>query len=105
MLDLKLIRENPELVRQALENRHDSAPLDEILELDMDFYSGDEMDLMTLVKEQIVLHIPMKPLCNDRCKGICLTCGKDLNTGDCTCPEKEKDGRFDILKKLLDKDT
>ncbi len=34
MLDLKLIRENPELVRQALEKRHDSAPLEDILHLD-----------------------------------------------------------------------
>jgi seryl-tRNA synthetase len=34
MLDLKFIRENPEIVRQALENRQDSAPLDEILQLD-----------------------------------------------------------------------
>ncbi|MFC2001531.1 serine--tRNA ligase [Chloroflexota bacterium] len=34
MLDLKLIRENTELVREALEKRHDSAPLDEILQLD-----------------------------------------------------------------------
>jgi seryl-tRNA synthetase len=36
MLDLKFIRENPEIVRQALNNRHDSAPLDEILQLDME---------------------------------------------------------------------
>ena len=34
MLDLKFIRENPELVRQALQNRNDSAPLDDILRLD-----------------------------------------------------------------------
>jgi len=34
MLDIKYIRENPEIVRQALENRHDTAPIDEILELD-----------------------------------------------------------------------
>jgi len=74
-------------------------------ELDMDFYSGEEMDLMTLVKEQIVLHIPMKPLCTDLCKGICLTCGNNLNTRDCSCEEKGIDSRFVILKKLFDKDA
>jgi uncharacterized protein len=74
-------------------------------ELDMDFYSGEEMDLMTLVKEQIVLHMPMKPLCTDLCKGICLTCGNNLNTGDCSCTEKEIDSRFVILKKMFDKDA
>jgi len=74
-------------------------------ELDMDFYSGEEMDIIMLAKEQIALQIPMKPLCTNLCKGICLTCGKNLNTGDCTCAEKETDSRFVILKKLLDKDT
>jgi len=73
-------------------------------ELDMDFYSGDEMDLMTLMKEQILLNIPMKPLCTDSCKGICRTCGKNLNEGDCSCPHKETDSRFDMLKKILDRD-
>jgi seryl-tRNA synthetase len=34
MLDIKLIRENPEIVRQAIANRHDTAPLDEILHID-----------------------------------------------------------------------
>ena len=34
MLDIRIIRENPEIVRKSLENRHDSAPVDEILELD-----------------------------------------------------------------------
>lgn len=34
MLDIKVIRENPELVRQSLENRHDTAPVDEILQID-----------------------------------------------------------------------
>jgi uncharacterized protein len=50
-------------------------------ELDMDFYSGDEMDIMTLMKEQILLNIPMKPLCSDLCKGICRTCGNETKEG------------------------
>ncbi len=70
-------------------------------ELDMDFYSGEEMDLLALVREQIVLNFPMKPLCTDLCKGICLKCGKDLNKGDCGCNVKEIDPRLEALKKLL----
>ena len=73
-------------------------------ELNMDFYSGDEMDITTLMKEQILLNIPMKPLCKDSCRGICRTCGKNLNEGDCSCPPTETDSRFDILKKILDRD-
>ena len=73
-------------------------------ELDMDFYSEDEMDLITLMKEQILLNIPMKPLCTDLCRGICRTCGKNLNEGECSCPQEQADNRFDVLKKILDKD-
>ena len=40
MLDLKFIRENPELVKKAIENRHDSAPIDEILRLDIERRQG-----------------------------------------------------------------
>ncbi|NWF51664.1 MAG: DUF177 domain-containing protein [Nitrospirae bacterium] len=72
-------------------------------ELDMGFYSGDELDLSELVKEQIILNIPMKPLCNELCRGICLKCGADLNEGNCGCSEKGTDSRLEILKKLLNK--
>ncbi len=70
-------------------------------ELDTGFYSGDELDISDLVKEQIILNIPMKPLCDELCKGICLRCGADLNTDECTCSEKEIDPRLEVLKKLL----
>ena len=46
MLDLKFIRENPEIVRQAITNRHDKAPLDEILQLD-----GERRQKMTELEE------------------------------------------------------
>jgi uncharacterized protein len=69
-------------------------------EMDMGFYSGDELDLSDLVKEQIILNIPMKPLCNELCKGICLKCGADLNEGNCGCSKREIDPRLEILKKF-----
>ena len=70
-------------------------------ELDMGFYSGEEMDLLALVREQVALNLPMKPLCADLCKGICLKCGTDLNLGECSCSVKEIDSRLEVLKKLL----
>lgn len=74
-------------------------------ELDIDFYSEEEMNLITLMKEQIILNIPMKPLCSDLCRGICFKCGKNLNAGDCSCTENETGSRFVVLKNLFDKDT
>ncbi len=70
-------------------------------ELDMDFYSGDELDPEVLVKEQIELNLPMKPLCSESCKGLCPGCGADLNTVRCSCNLEKTDPRFAALKKLL----
>jgi len=69
-------------------------------ELDMDFYSGEELDLFTIMKEQIELNLPMKPLCDDSCKGLCPLCGTDLNTGSCKCSVSDTDPRFAALKLL-----
>ncbi len=70
-------------------------------ELDMGFYAGDEFDLLELIKEQIILNIPMKPLCSETCKGICPRCGTDLNMNKCSCNLNEVDSRLEILKELL----
>jgi len=72
-------------------------------ELDLGFYSGEEFDLLDLVKEQLMLSLPMKPLCTDLCKGICPQCGTDLNTGKCGCSVKDIDPRLKDLKKLMGK--
>ena len=70
-------------------------------ELDMGFYAADEFDLLGLIKEQIVLNVPMKLLCNEECKGICPKCGTDLNINKCNCSLTEVDSRLEILKDLL----
>jgi uncharacterized protein len=72
-------------------------------ELDMDFYSENEMDILNLMIEQVLLNLPMKPLCNNSCKGICLKCGTDLNLDSCNCGTKDLDPRLEVLKKLFDK--
>jgi len=74
-------------------------------ELDMGFYAKDELDLFDIIKEQIMLNLPMKALCNKFCKGICLRCGADLNAGDCSCSKKDIDPRLVTLKKFLNKET
>jgi uncharacterized protein len=71
-------------------------------EMDMGFYRGEELDLRELLKEQVILNVQMKPLCNEQCKGICPKCGTDLNTGQCGCGGKEVDPRLEALKNLLD---
>lgn len=73
-------------------------------ELDMGFYTGEDLDLQELITEQIMLSVEMKPLCSEDCRGLCPKCGIDLNLGACTCVQKELDPRLEVLKKLLDKE-
>jgi len=91
------------VVYHSIEELKDEAHLNEVRseELDLDFYSGEELDLLGLIKEQVELNLPMKPLCDDACKGLCPKCGTDLNLKSCTCSVKDIDPRFESLKKLI----
>lgn len=59
------------------------------------------LELKPLVTEDIFLALPSKILCKDDCKGLCINCGKNLNTGQCSC-QKPVDPRLEALKQLLD---
>lgn len=72
-------------------------------ELEVGFYKGDELNIGELLKEQLLLSIPLKPLCNDSCKGICPRCGADLNTERCRCNIKSIDPRLEPLKEYFGK--
>lgn len=61
-----------------------------------------ELDLDELCRNDVLLHIPMKHLCREDCKGICVGCGKNLNEGECGCEKKEIDPRLQALADLLD---
>ena len=64
------------------------------------FYADDEIDLGQLIMEQFQLALPMKPLCSEECKGLCVQCGTNLNTGSCGCTQEWIDPRLEVLKKL-----
>ena len=64
------------------------------------FYSDDQIDLGHLIVEQLQLAVPMKPLCEEACKGLCPHCGTNLNTGTCECSQKWEDPRLAVLKNL-----
>ncbi len=60
------------------------------------------LDLVPLVREEIILDTPIGALCRPDCAGICPTCGKNLNDGPCGCEPDNIDPRFSALKKLKD---
>jgi uncharacterized protein len=66
--------------------------------LDEETYEGKEIDLSPAVREQILLSVPASPLCGEECKGLCPSCGKDLNEGECGCDRTAVDPRWAALK-------
>lgn len=74
-------------------------------ELDVMYYTGEAVPLDDLIREQILLGIPVYPLCAAGCLGLCQRCGRDLNTGQCQCRGAEGDPRFSILKDYFKKNN
>ena len=50
---------------------------------------------------EVITNLPMKHLCSESCKGLCLKCGKNLNEGECGCQRKEIDPRLSAVADLL----
>jgi uncharacterized protein len=65
------------------------------------YYREDAIDLGALMHEQFVLALPMKPLCSEACKGLCPSCGTNLNKGTCECKPAWTDSRLAALKGLV----
>ncbi|MFQ5886704.1 MAG: DUF177 domain-containing protein [Anaerolineae bacterium] len=58
------------------------------------------LDLTELIRQRILLALPMHPVCRLNCLGLCDRCGQNLNEGPCDCKESMVDPRLKILKKL-----
>ena len=61
------------------------------------------LDIDEIVEQSVIINFPMKHLCSENCKGLCVSCGKDLNLDSCKCGEKGVDPRLAVLEKLLEK--
>jgi uncharacterized protein len=68
------------------------------------FFDGDEIDLTDAVQEQILLSLPMQPLCSEDCRGLCPGCGADRNREACSCGKPAGTGPFAALANLNLKD-
>jgi uncharacterized protein len=69
-------------------------------DLDVDFYTGDELDLGGLIETETTLALPMRALCREECQGLCPVCGVNRNVTRCACPERTPDPRLAVLKDL-----
>ncbi len=57
--------------------------------LDLHYYDGDQIDVDGELLSQLVLSIPMLPLCASDCRGLCPHCGENLNLVTCLCRNEE----------------
>jgi uncharacterized protein len=59
------------------------------------------LDLREAIRENILLAVELIPLCSPTCRGLCATCGTNLNTDVCSCPPAEESSPFAVLQGLL----
>lgn len=69
-------------------------------ESEIDFYEGEGLELEHVLREQILLALPMQRTCRVDCKGICPFCGQNRNLADCGCRAEPLDDRWAALKNL-----
>lgn len=81
----------------------DAAP-DDMEDDEFDYLPDDKaIDMAPLIQAALLLEMPQIPLCSDDCKGLCPSCGANLNEGACACPddaggEPSKENPFSVLK-------
>ena len=63
-------------------------------DLETSYYRDEQIDLNELMREQFYLALPMKPLCQEGCRGLCPQCGTNLNLGTCACTTEWTDPRL-----------
>ena len=68
------------------------------------YYRDEAIDLGQLMEEQFYLALPMKPLCREDCKGLCPSCGINLNEATCSCQVRWEDPRLAGLRALVNRD-
>jgi len=62
--------------------------------------SSKYVDLADHVRSELLMLAPFKPLCGDRCRGLCPVCGTNLNVGSCSCEGDSHNNRWDALKEI-----
>ena len=87
--------------------QRDEKMFDEDAEIELDeketrtaFFTGTKLAISDILREQILLALPMKALCTIDCKGLCPQCGMNLNSGGCNCPKENFSPHMDTLLEI-----
>ena len=88
----------------TLERTLDMNQTDEDRVKDLDeqpYLQGYNLDVDQLVRDELLLNLPMKVLCNEDCKGICNRCGANLNYETCDCDRSVPDPRMSVIQDIF----
>ena len=72
-------------------------------EAEIGYYTGEGVLLEDILREQLLLEVPIKVVCREDCMGLCPHCGQNRNQGTCDCVAQAEDPRWDALRGLRDK--
>src|SRR5579862_2418379 len=72
-------------------------------EAEISYYEGQGVLLEDVLREQVLLAVPLKAICREDCKGLCPHCGKNLNQGSCSCNVTLEEPRWAALKDIHSK--
>ena len=72
-----------------------------VSESDLILPEDAHIDLQPLIREYALLEVPINPICQPNCKGLCAVCGEDLNQTDCGHKDSTEESPFSVLKDLL----
>ena len=86
---------------RGIERRGPESSISEA-ETEISFYSGEGLALEEVLKEQVLLAVPLKALCREDCKGLCPGCGRNRNRESCDCAALASDARWAALGNLRD---
>ncbi len=72
-------------------------------ETEIGYYQGEGLLLEDTLREQVLLSTPVKSVCREECKGLCPSCGRNLNQEQCNCEQRAGDTRWEALSELRNK--
>ncbi len=74
-----------------------------LMDEDIILVRNEKIDTSKIIADNILINLPMAPICAKNCKGLCHECGINLNKEKCNCHDEEIDDRLKVLQKYFKK--
>ena len=95
------IAESVEIVRQLVDQGVTDVIATPHYVDETNYICGFNLDVDTLVYDEVLIELPYQVLCSEDCKGLCKVCGQDLNSGSCQCDQQVLDPRMAVIRDIF----